>query len=374
MSEDIMDTAFKALDAYVKTSGAGQRSDEMHLCGTGAVAELEEKLKQHYGMRYALCLSNATTGLLAIGLGLGLKRCEFVTTPYSYGASVAPWLFLGNKACFSDIDPETLTLDPEFIPEVLNPKVKAILSVDIFGNPADQSALRKVADEHGLWLISDAAQSLGAYRAGLPASSLADALVVSFTVGKSVFAGEGGAVLTNNAELYEKLVWYTQHPSRQRRELGLHLDNEFGLNGRIHPLAAIWANTVFDKSLRLLQHYRVESFEILDILNSSGWTQPIDFRARNIEPTFFRLSGAWKNLPCESSLLSRLESHGIKASLQSPPVRLLYKQPSLITQYRQRFRIPLHCYVSESQFRRRFCVLWNRREPTLSNFQGRGEE
>jgi dTDP-4-amino-4,6-dideoxygalactose transaminase len=357
MSEEIENAVVEAVRQYVAGTTSSAALGQIHLCGTGAVAELEDKLKRHYGMRHALCVSNGSTGLLAIALALGLEDAEFVTTPYTYGATVAGWLLLGNKPVFADIDPYTLTLDPEAVRCTIRPKTQAILAVDIYGVPADQVALRRVADEHGLWYIADAAQSLGAVRDGLPASALADALVVSFTTGKSVFAGEGGAVLTNNTDLYEKLLWYTQHPARQRRELGLHLSNEVALNSRIHPLAAIWASAAFEESLRKLRCHQRECFKLIDVLNALGWTEPIEFTSRGLHPTFFRLTAAWKDQPAESDLLQELRNRGIRVSLASPPVRLLYQQPAFLARYRRRFRMPAPCHQAEHQARQRFCLV-----------------
>jgi dTDP-4-amino-4,6-dideoxygalactose transaminase len=330
---------------------------DFHLVGTSAVADLEAKLRQHYGMRYAVCVSNATTGLLAVALALNLRCAEFVTTPYTYGASLAGWLLLGNRPVFADIDPQTLTLAAEAIPPCITPRTKAILAVDIFGNPADMKALRQTADEYGLWYVADAAQSLGARREGAPASSLADALVVSFTVGKTLCAGEGGAILTNHAALYEKLVWFTQHPARQRRDLGLGLDNEFALNGRIHPAAAIGAATNFEKALADLQQHQQRCFELIEALNASGLTQQIEFRPQNIQPSFFRLTAAWRDRPARARIERELAAAGSRVEIVPPPVRLVYRQPAFLTQFARRLRKPPSCPVAELQARSRFCLV-----------------
>lgn len=346
----------EAVCDYFVDAGSTQAIQKMHLMGSGAVAELEGKLMQHYGMRHALCVSNATTGLLALALALGFKRAEFVTTPYTYGASVAGWLLLGNRPIFADIDPETLTLDVESVRQAISTKTQVLLAVDIYGIPSDTVALRKLADEYGLWYIADAAQSLGARRDGLPASALADALVVSFTTGKTVFAGEGGAVLTNHTELYHKLVWYTQHPSRQRRELGLHLDNEFATNARIHPLAAVWANAALLPSLRKLKDHQRECFRMIAALNEIGLTEPIAFEREGIEPSFFRLTAAWKDRPRVSALRRELLNRELRVSIESPTVRLLYRQPAFVAQYGRRLkRAP--CPQAEHQARKRFCLV-----------------
>ncbi len=334
-----------------RLAGAGAQ-----LVGGGAVAELEAKLRRHYGMAYALCVSNATTGLLAVALALNLRGVDFVTTPYTYGASLAGWLLLGNRPLFADIDAQTLTLDREAVPRCITPRTKAILAVDIFGHPADMRALRRVADEHGLWYIADAAQSLGARRDGLPASSLADALVVSFTSGKTLCAGEGGAILTSHPDLYQKLVWWTQHPSRQRRDLGLALDNEFALNGRIHPLAAAWAAARFEESLGRLREHQRRCLELIEALNATGVTEPIEFRQHNIEPSFFRLTAAWRDRPREERLRQQLTAAGFEVELAPSPVRLIYRQPAFLTQYGHKLRGQPRCPQAARQARVRFCL------------------
>jgi perosamine synthetase len=348
--------ATQAINKYLADACSTEGVRQAHLCGSGAVAELECKLKRYYGMRYVLCVSNATTGLLALALALELKRNEFVTSPFTYGASLAGWLLLGNKPSFADIDPLSLTLDCELARKAITTKTRALLAVDIFGNPADQLEFRKLADEFGLWYIADAAQSLGAFRNGMPGSSLADALIVSFTTGKTVFAGEGGAVLTNNADLYQKLVWHTQHPYRQRRDIGLQLSNEFALNGRIHPLAAVWANATFEDSLRTLKQHQAESFKIIDTLNSSGLTEEIDFERHDILPAFFRLTAAWKGPARPFELLRYLEKNVVPAKLEPMPIQLIYKQTAFLAQDERSSKSIHRCLQAELQFERRFCV------------------
>ena len=90
------------------------------------------------------------------------------------------------------------------------------------------------------------------------------------------------------------MVWYTQHPQRQRRDLGLNLTNEFALNARIHPLAAKRAKVGFDAALERLHCRQAACFAAIGELNSSGCVEPIRFREQRIEPAFFRLTAAWK--------------------------------------------------------------------------------
>ncbi|MFH1146967.1 MAG: DegT/DnrJ/EryC1/StrS family aminotransferase [Pseudomonadota bacterium] len=350
------DPAAAILD-YLSASNASRAIAQMHISGAGAVAELEAKLRRHYGMAHALCVSNASTGLLAIALALGRRRSEFITTPYTYGASLSGWLLRDNRPVFADIDPMTLTLSPESVSTVISRKTKAILGVDIFGSPCDSKALRKIADEHGLWYVADCAQSLGAFRDGRPASCDADALVVSFTTGKAVFAGEGGAVVTNNADLYQKLLWFTQHPLRQRRELGLMLSNEFALNARIHPMAAVWANAVFDDSLQRVAKQRKVWFDLTDIINTTGMTEKIDYSSKTIKPSFFRFTAAWEKKNRKRELEEEMLLHGHDIRIEPAPVTLLYRQPAFLAQYRRKIgERRASCLNAEAQVKRRFCI------------------
>jgi dTDP-4-amino-4,6-dideoxygalactose transaminase len=344
------------MDEYLVAAQSSTCSQEMHLQGAGAVAELEGKLARHYGMRHAVCVSNATTGLLAIALALDLEDCEFVCSPYTYGASVGTWLLRDNQPRFADIDPQTLTLDLESARRAITPKTRAILSTDIYGHPSDSRSLRALADEFGLWFVADAAQSFGASREGLPASSCADALVVSFTAGKVLFAGEGGAILTNDSDLFEKVVWFTQHPYRQKRELGLHLWNEFGLNARIHPVAAVWANAAFDETLAALRTHQGRCFQVIRALNSIGLTDPIRFEEEGISPSFSRFTAAWRSHPRPSDLQAELARRGCSLSVEPAPVSLLYKQAAFLAQFEGRYRIPVRCRHAERQARVRFCL------------------
>jgi len=325
-----------------------------HLNGSGSVARLEQKLREHYGMRHALSVSSATTGLLAIALALKLRNTEFVAPPYTYGASLAGWLLLGNRPIFADIDSQTVALDPESARRLITARTRAMLAVDMFGIPSDTVALRRLADEYGIWYIADAAQSFGAQRGGLPASALADALVVSFTCGKTLSTGEGGAVLTNHSGLYEKLVWWTQHPQRQHRDLVL--DNEFGLNGRIHPFSADRAVSLFEGSLAQLRVRQAECFRIIEALNEIGLTEPVRFARDKIEPSFFQLTAAWRKEVQEDRLLTELSDRGFTAGILPAPARLIYRQPAFLAQYGRRMNAVAKCSRAERQARRRFSL------------------
>jgi dTDP-4-amino-4,6-dideoxygalactose transaminase len=261
---------------------------EQHLLGTGAVESLERKMREHFHLPYALTVCNATSALFAAELALGLRGREVIASPFLYGATLSGALLLDNTIRFGDVD-GTLNLNPEKIREGISRHTKAILSTDFNGVPADMFGLRRVADELGLWLIADGAQSFGAQLLGKPASSLADVVVTSFTCGKPLFAGEGAVVLTRHRDIYERMLWHTQHPCRQKREIGLHIFNEFGMNFRIHPLAAIWADSIFDLAITEIKKLQKTWLEDISELESNGIIRATGYSHDKIYPSFFRV-------------------------------------------------------------------------------------
>jgi len=171
---------------------------------------------------------------------------------------------------------------------------------------------------------------------------------------KTLCAGEGGAVLTNRRDIYEKLIWWTQHPHRQRRELALALDNEFALNGRLNPLAAALANCRFEAALAQLDAHRQECFHIIDQLNQSRTTEHIDYNG--MSPSFCRLTAAWKRSAVPEELCNELRFGGIVCEVSPNPIRLVYKQPAFRAQYGSRLDAKPNCPNAERQERRRFAI------------------
>jgi len=229
-----------------------------HLAGNGPTADLEALLCSLYGAKHALCVDSATNGLMYLLLATGLRRREILTTPLTFGGTIAGALALDCRMHFADID-DTLNLCPESALEVLgrNKGIKAVIAVDFAGNPHRMEALHDICSELGVWHFVDAAQSLGADYGRGDVADLNDAMVVSFGSGKAVFAGgEGGAIVTNNTELYGRLLSVCQHAHRQERDLGIGLSHEFALNGRLHPIAALIACRSFGPGLESVQKKR----------------------------------------------------------------------------------------------------------------------
>ena len=180
-------------------------------CGP-KIGELEEKLCQVTGAKYAVACSNGTAALhiacMAAGIGAG---DEVITTPITFAASANCALYCGARPVFADIDEETYNIDPQSVAEKVNGKTKAVVAVDFTGQSGGLDELLEVCREKGLVLIEDGAHVIGTKYKGRANGSIADMTTFSFHPVKTVTGGEGGAVLTNNEEYYKKLLLYRSH-------------------------------------------------------------------------------------------------------------------------------------------------------------------
>ncbi|MBT6112552.1 MAG: UDP-4-amino-4,6-dideoxy-N-acetyl-beta-L-altrosamine transaminase [Candidatus Marinimicrobia bacterium] len=185
-----------------------------------AVETFEDDLNQYFGSKYCCAVSNGTAALHLTGLSLGWGPGDvIITTPITFLATANSIVYSGAKPDFVDIDPVTYTIDPNQVEEKVKfyhskgKKVKAIIGVDFAGHPCDWKALRQIADMHELQLINDNCHALGAsyYKDKKYAVKYADAVIQSFHPVKHITTGEGGAVLTNTAQVDEKVRLLRTH-------------------------------------------------------------------------------------------------------------------------------------------------------------------
>ncbi len=201
------------------------------------IDEFEKALANYCGAKYAVAVNSGTSALHLACLAAGIKEGdEVITTPITFVASANCVVYCGGIPVFADINKDTYNIDPSEIRKKITSKTKALIPVDFAGLPCDMEAIRKIADEHSLIIIEDACHALGAeYRQGdeslrVGSCSHPDMTVFSFHPVKHITTGEGGAVLTNNAELYEKLLSLREHGIIRNPEKFINKDLAFSLN------------------------------------------------------------------------------------------------------------------------------------------------
>lgn len=166
------------------------------------IKEFEKKIAAVAGVKYAVAVNSGTSGLHLIVKALGIgEGDEVITTSFSFVASVNCFMMEGAKPVFVDIDPKTLNMNIDGIEEKITERTKAIVAVDVFGQPMNMRKLREIADKHNLYLIEDSCEAIGSVYDGDKAGSLADAAVFAFYPNKQLTTGEGGIIVTNNEEI-----------------------------------------------------------------------------------------------------------------------------------------------------------------------------
>lgn len=230
-------------------------------CGP-QVEKAERSLEQYTTAKHAVVVSNGTAALhcacLAAGIGPG---DEVITTPLTFAASANCALYCGAKPVFADIELDTYNISPASIEAHITDKTKAIVAVDFTGQAVKIKEIREICDKHGLIFIEDAAHAIGTKYEGKLVGSLADMTCFSFHPVKTITSGEGGAITTNDDELYRKLVLAHTH--------GIEHDEDFMEEG-LHEgpwyyeqisLGYNYRMTDFQAALLLSQLKKLEQFK-----------------------------------------------------------------------------------------------------------------
>ena len=296
------------------------------------IGEFENVLEKYCGSKYAVIFSSGTAALHAAYFAAGLKSGdEFITTPLTFAATANAGLYLGAKPVFADIG-EDNNLDPKEAVKKITSKTKLVSVVDFAGLPAKLDELKKITREHNLVLVEDGCHALGASYKGKKIGSVADMTAFSFHPVKSITTGEGGAVLTDSKEYYEKMKVFRHHGivrdsskfKNQSPGDWYHEMQELGFNYRITDIQA---------ALGISQLKRLDMFikarkKIAGIYNkalkkfSDKITLPSDSKdfSSSWHIYVIRLRGGL--IKKRSELFKRLREAGIGAQVHYIPVYL----------------------------------------------------
>lgn len=237
------------------------------------VKKLESNFSKLCGSKYAIATNNGTsalhTTLHVLGVGPG---DEVITTPFTFVATANSILMSGAKPVFIDIDENTFTINPKLIKSAITKKTKGIIAVDLYGQPADYAAINEIAKKHKLFVVEDAAQSIGATYNGKTAGNLADIACFSLYASKNIISGEGGIITTNNKSLDKKSRIFRHHGQDGVKKYNYL---ELGYNYRMTDLQAAIAIEQL-KRINILTKKRQEIAKLYDknFKNIKGLSTP----------------------------------------------------------------------------------------------------
>lgn len=288
----------------------------------GYIDKFQDAFTEYHGRGAALCTSSGTTALhlalVALGIGPG---DEVIVPDITFGASANVVMHTGAKPVFIDIDPQTWTLDVAALEDVLTPRTKVIMPVHLYGHPCDMDPIMSFARKHGLKVVEDCAEALGAEYKGSKVGLLGDVGCYSFFANKVITTGEGGMVLTEDAELMERMALYRDHGmSKQRRYW--HLVP--GFNYRMTNLQAALGLAQMERIEHFLdQRARVVALYDARLKSISGIrTPPSAHWARNIYWLYSIEVDAQVLGMTRDELAQRLHERGVETRPVFPPLHL----------------------------------------------------
>jgi perosamine synthetase len=286
-----------------------------------AVDRFERAFADRVGVPYAAAVSSGTSGLhlLAVLAGLG-DGDEVITSPYSFVASANCFIYEGATPVFADVDPRTMNLAPAAVEAAITPRTKGIVAVDIFGYPCELDPLRALAEKHGLVLIQDACEALGAEYRGRTVGAHGVDAVFAFYPNKQMTTGEGGMVTTNKEETYRALISLR---NQGRADDGGWLDHaRLGFNYRIDDISAALGIAQVEKLDTILSLRQVAAARYGELLADVDRLElPLADDQDHVRSWFVYVITLERGLDRER-VIAELEQQGIATSRYLPSIHL----------------------------------------------------
>jgi perosamine synthetase len=294
-----------------------------------AIERFEELLAERVGAPYAAAVSSGTAGLHMLCHIAGVEPGdEVITSPVSFVATANCFIIEGGVPAFADVDPRTLNLDPASVEAAITERTKGIVAVDMFGYPCELDALRAIAERHGLWLIDDSCEALGAEYKGRPIGSHGPSGAFGFYPNKQLTTGEGGMVTTHSEEEWELL--------RSLRNQGRSYDSRWfhhprvGFNYRLTDIQAALGIGQLEKLDRMLEMRSAAAARYTELLaDVDGVEAPLADDADHKRSWFVYVIKVAPGID-RDAVLDRLAAQGIEAGHYVPAVHL---QPYMRERY-----------------------------------------
>lgn len=245
------------------------------------VKEFEALITEKIGTKYAVTFNSGTSALHSLFLAHNIGKGDEVIVPsFTFIATANSPLFVGAKPVFADIEEETLGLDSESVKEMITDKTKAIMPIHYGGCPCKIRELKEVAEDHDLILIEDAAEAQGAKIEDKKIGTFGDSAVLSFCQNKIITTGEGGAVVTDSQEVFERLNLIRSHGRLEHSNYFTSLEPfdyiELGFNFRMSNLTASLGIAQINKLDKIIEMRRKNSLYLNNKLNDIDGINPIN--------------------------------------------------------------------------------------------------
>ncbi|HMN27887.1 MAG TPA: DegT/DnrJ/EryC1/StrS family aminotransferase [Caldilineaceae bacterium] len=254
-----------------------------------------ERFAAYHETRYGVATSSGTGALQIAFAAAGIRPGdEVIVPPNTFIATVTPILHLGAIPIFVDIEAETLNLDPDAVEAAITPRTRAIVPLHLAGYPCDMDGISAVAARHGLRVIADACHAHGAEWKGVKVAALSDLAAFSFQQGKNITAGEGGATVTNDRELFELCFMY-HNDGRGLRERMDYYEVQ-GWNFRLSAFQA----ALLSVQLERLDEWLKRKAEAVAYI-AHGLSEVEGLRFPNTDPRMTRISYLYPRLAYDAA-------------------------------------------------------------------------
>jgi len=290
------------------------------------IEEFEQSLANYHDSKYCVAFNSGTSAGHAALLSLNLKPSSEIIVPSFTFIATANWpLMVGTKPIFSEIEEETLGMDPSYLDSIISKKTKVLIPIHYGGMPCKIIEIKKFAEQHKLTLIEDSAESIGSTIGNKKTGSFGDMSILSFAGNKVLTTGEGGAVIVNSKKLYEKLKLIRSH-GRQINSNYFHTTKtpnyiSLGYNWRMSSMTAALGISQLRKLETLISKRRKNSIYLSSKLKKcSEITLPLDYKNHKNVFQLYTIRIRGKNL--RNNLMKFLEKRGIMSKIFFEPVHL----------------------------------------------------
>ncbi len=288
------------------------------------VAEFESMITEYVGAKYAVTLNSGTSALHADLIAHEIHSGDEIIVPsFTFIATANSPFFIGAKPIFADIETDTYGLDPEDIKERITKKTKVIMPIHMGGCSCKIEEIREIAEDHKILLIEDAAESLGAKIGNKKVGTYGDSAMFSFCGPKVITTGEGGVIVTESKDIYEKIKLLRSHGRADTKDYfstNEYLDYvSLGYNFRMSNITAALGIAQLHKIDYVIQRRRENAEYLTEKLNRLA----PQIKTPNPPDGYYHLFQMYTiEAPKRDELMNYLGQHGIMAKVYFPPVHL----------------------------------------------------